>query len=238
MNNDDIKVGDFVRVLGNNGYTDDIKGHVLRVVRGGEIGVTVERVDGRGWRAAEYGDGLYYFLTMGNYEKATNLGWKVGDVVDLEHFGRGTIKGLNVDIDGDFASGFHIVELVEHYYDHDGAGLCKPGHGFVWNPYWINGTLIRRMDQTGSKVETVEAPKEIEKSRVFDMSSQSGRILAHLLEGNTVTPLQAIGVFGAYRLAARIKELRNAGHKIKTTMKRDPVGRPYAEYSLRSYGRV
>lgn len=73
---------------------------------------------------------------------------------------------------------------------------------------------------------------EIVKPRTFNINSQCSRILAHLLAGNSITPLQAFGVFGTFRLAARIKELRDAGHKIKTTIKRDPNGRPYAEYSL------
>jgi hypothetical protein len=83
---------------------------------------------------------------------------------------------------------------------------------------------------------TVKAPAPA--PRTFDLQSQNGRILAHLLGGNTITPLQAIGVFGAYRLAARIRELRLAGHKIKTSMKVDPNGKPYAEYSLRNAGYV
>ena len=57
-------------------------------------------------------------------------------------------------------------------------------------------------------------------------------VLLHLGLG-----IAAFGVFGTFRLAARIKELRDAGHKIKTTIKRDPNGRPYAEYSLRNSGR-
>lgn len=80
-------------------------------------------------------------------------------------------------------------------------------------------------------------PAAIKKPRTFDLNSQVGRILAHLVAGNSITPLQAFGVFGTFRLAARIKELRDAGHKIKTVIKRDPNGRPYAEYSLRNAGR-
>jgi hypothetical protein len=86
----------------------------------------------------------------------------------------------------------------------------------------------------GSEVEAIPTKA----TRTYDLGSQNGRILAHLLSGNTITPLVAVGVFGAYRLAARIRELRQAGHKIKTTIKRDPNGKPYAEYSLRNAGRV
>jgi hypothetical protein len=68
--------------------------------------------------------------------------------------------------------------------------------------------------------------------------TQNTLILNHLLAGNTITPLEAFGVFRVFRLAARIRELRNAGHKIITTRKVDPTGKVYAEYALRNAGRV
>ncbi len=68
--------------------------------------------------------------------------------------------------------------------------------------------------------------------------SQINRILQYLLTGNSLTPVKAITLFGAYRLAARIYELRAAGHKIKAVNKTDLNGRVYAEYTLRKAGRV
>jgi hypothetical protein len=44
--------------------------------------------------------------------------------------------------------------------------------------------------------------------------SQNRRILAHLAAGNTLTPLQALLKFECLRLAARVYELRRAGHHI------------------------
>lgn len=63
-------------------------------------------------------------------------------------------------------------------------------------------------------------------------TSQNAAIRAHLLAGHSITPLEAIGVFGAYRLAARVKELRNSGMPIVTRIHRDAYGKPYAEYLL------
>ena len=63
-------------------------------------------------------------------------------------------------------------------------------------------------------------------------TSQNARILKHLKLGKTISPLEAMGVFGVYRLAARIFELRQDGHEIVKTIKDDGQGRTYAEYSL------
>lgn len=54
----------------------------------------------------------------------------------------------------------------------------------------------------------------------------------HLLSGKSLSQLEAIGLYGAYRLAARVKELRDRGWDIITTIKEDPNGDTYAEYSL------
>lgn len=62
--------------------------------------------------------------------------------------------------------------------------------------------------------------------------SQAQMVYEHLCENTHLTPLQAIGLFGCYRLAARINELRKEGFKIITDMKRDGHGRSYARYRL------
>ena len=66
-----------------------------------------------------------------------------------------------------------------------------------------------------------------------DMSeSQLSRIKAHLLAGKTITPLEALNLFGCLRLAPRISNLRNAGLPIITEMVQ--YGRKrYARYSLK-----
>lgn len=46
--------------------------------------------------------------------------------------------------------------------------------------------------------------------------TQSEAILAHLKQGHTLTPIDALNLFGCFRLAARIIELRRLGYNIVT----------------------
>lgn len=46
--------------------------------------------------------------------------------------------------------------------------------------------------------------------------SQSKQILKHLEDGNSITPIEALSLFGCFRLAARVKDLRDEGHNIHT----------------------
>lgn len=62
--------------------------------------------------------------------------------------------------------------------------------------------------------------------------SQKDTVLRHLKSNSYITPLTAIGVYGVYRLAARIADLRQEGHNITTSMAADAAGRPYARYKL------
>lgn len=47
-------------------------------------------------------------------------------------------------------------------------------------------------------------------------NTQLNRILAHLLEHETITPLEALYEYGCYRLGARIADLRKQGYNIET----------------------
>lgn len=47
--------------------------------------------------------------------------------------------------------------------------------------------------------------------------SQNQRLLAYLIENQSITPLEALRRLGIYRLSARIFDLREKGHNIKTT---------------------
>lgn len=62
--------------------------------------------------------------------------------------------------------------------------------------------------------------------------SQKDLVLNHLKAGFTITPLEALGEYSIYRLAAIIKQLRYEGWKISTEIKRSVRQRPYAQYSL------
>jgi len=48
--------------------------------------------------------------------------------------------------------------------------------------------------------------------------SQADRILAYLMRGRTLTALQALEKFQTFRLAARIKDLREEGLAIETNI--------------------
>jgi len=45
--------------------------------------------------------------------------------------------------------------------------------------------------------------------------SQSDLILFHMMDGSTLTSLEALKKFGCFRLAARIGDLKKDGHKIQ-----------------------
>jgi hypothetical protein len=61
--------------------------------------------------------------------------------------------------------------------------------------------------------------------------SQTTAIIQYLEDGNRLTPLLALRLFGCMRLSARIYDLREMGYGIKTKLvtRRDKT---YAEYSL------
>ena len=43
-------------------------------------------------------------------------------------------------------------------------------------------------------------------------------ILAYLIRGNSITPLEALKMFGSFRLGAVVFELKKEGHNIVTRM--------------------
>jgi hypothetical protein len=60
-------------------------------------------------------------------------------------------------------------------------------------------------------------------------TTQRDKILKWLLQGHTLTPIQALNRFGSFRLGARIYELRRIGYKIN--MKLESHGKAhYAKY--------
>ena len=46
--------------------------------------------------------------------------------------------------------------------------------------------------------------------------TQKEAILRHLQSGQTITPLEALNLYGCFRLGARIWELRDEGYEIKS----------------------
>lgn len=64
------------------------------------------------------------------------------------------------------------------------------------------------------------------------LTPQAQAILKHMEDGNGITPLEALGVYGVFRLAARIGEIRDQGHTVITEYKKDYRGKTYARYCL------
>ena len=63
------------------------------------------------------------------------------------------------------------------------------------------------------------------------MTSQNDRIKNHLQNVGRISPLVALDLYGCFRVAARIADLRNTGLAIKMKrIKRN--GKSFAEYSL------
>ena len=62
--------------------------------------------------------------------------------------------------------------------------------------------------------------------------TQKKKILDHLEAGRSISPLKALGLYGCYRLASRINDLRKDGHNIETMIQTDGTGRNYAQYKL------
>ncbi|RPD86300.1 hypothetical protein EGK75_09270 [Neisseria weixii] len=63
--------------------------------------------------------------------------------------------------------------------------------------------------------------------------AQSKRILEYLQKGNSLTPLEALNMFGCMRLGARVYDLKNQGYAIVTEMVKDEKsGKTYASYRL------
>lgn len=69
-------------------------------------------------------------------------------------------------------------------------------------------------------------------------ASQSAEILTWLRRGKSITPLLALRRFNCFRLAARIRDLREAGHDIKTASFALGNGKRIARYSLSRVGLI
>lgn len=68
------------------------------------------------------------------------------------------------------------------------------------------------------------------------MDKQTDMILAYLREHGSITPIEAMKEFGCMRLAARIADLKAAGHLIntftETSMNKGGYKVRYARYEL------
>lgn len=61
--------------------------------------------------------------------------------------------------------------------------------------------------------------------------SQNERIAAYLRKGGRLTPIDALNMFGCFRLGARIADLRKSGMKIVTKYVTEN-GKTFAQYRI------
>jgi len=59
--------------------------------------------------------------------------------------------------------------------------------------------------------------------------TQNAQILAHLLSGKSITPMDALQMFGSFRLGARIYDLKAKGYAIQRQLVTEN-GKRFAEY--------
>lgn len=64
--------------------------------------------------------------------------------------------------------------------------------------------------------------------------TQNDTLLNHMMTGRSISPLEALGLYGVFRLAARMFELKAMGVDIQKNTKVDINGKQYAEYFVNS----
>ena len=65
--------------------------------------------------------------------------------------------------------------------------------------------------------------------------SQKQLILRHLKVKGSITPIEALNLYGCFRLSARIKDLRDDGHNIQTEII-NSGNKQFANYKLINNG--
>lgn len=76
-----------------------------------------------------------------------------------------------------------------------------------------------------------ELPSQYFATKATVIEAQNRKLKAHLLQGRTIDPLQALSWYGIMRLSARIYDLRRQGMEIRTVRVKDR-NKSYARYSL------
>jgi len=77
----------------------------------------------------------------------------------------------------------------------------------------MNGQKSIDWDDIAGSVQPCSAPA----NDVPRLTGQNRRILKHLQAGETITQIDALELFGCFRLASRINDLRRAGWNIQST---------------------
>lgn len=63
-------------------------------------------------------------------------------------------------------------------------------------------------------------------------ASQTKRILAYMKDGKRITPIEALDLFGSFRLGARIAEIKELGYDVHSEFVTTPTGKKVKSYWL------
>ncbi len=63
-----------------------------------------------------------------------------------------------------------------------------------------------------------------------DFTSQANKVLAYMMQGNRITPLEALRLFGSMRLSAIIFVLRDRGYNIQSERVKTENNKWVAQY--------
>ena len=66
--------------------------------------------------------------------------------------------------------------------------------------------------------------------------TQKAKVLAHLKRGQSITPIEALNLYGVFRLSDVVWKLKNEGHLIITTSVKNQNGNDYAKYIYNGRG--
>ena len=70
------------------------------------------------------------------------------------------------------------------------------------------------------------------KENIMKRMTQTQKVISHLIDHGSITPLEAQSNYNIWRLAAVIHKLKKAGVKIASEMRTAPSGAKYAVYSF------
>jgi hypothetical protein len=73
--------------------------------------------------------------------------------------------------------------------------------------------------------------KNINENRV-ESKSQTDRILEYMLTGKSITPLEALNMFGCLRLGARIADIKAKGYLVYSEFVTTPTEKKVKRYYL------
>ena len=172
-------------------------------------------------------DGILELIEPG-VVKPFKLGDRVRTICDLPHEPNGEIgtvsevlaNGVTVTFDTwrsgwgfDDSQWFLYLEDVEHY--------VSPTEDTIVDA--LTSLILEIAKLVESAAPKPTAPK---------VSPGAITVLKHLKSRGSISPVEAFSSYGTLRLAARIHELREAGHDIKTEIRADAAGHRYGRYTL------